>query len=331
MDLQDPRSRAFAAAGAAFVALGIAGLWSLDGPAERRLDAPSFTPAPAPRVDPPAVIPEAPSAVVRADPTKAVEATGWSSRDAAPVVARRYREARDKRRFFAQAMATGGGAYVYFARVAAVDCLLVSHRGMVGAEQQFLTHVPSADPAYTERLAEFRATIEACAGFEADPVKATDFAELNQQLKGNDDAMGRAATLSERSTSAAEREATVALARRVVEEGDPYALRYASPAIVSLQMGGYTYKDNAESRRQAEAVDREFAAWFLATCAIGLDCGRDSAWMHQSCAWGGQCGFASLEEIVLHQAGREKTPAILRRRDEILRAMLERDWAALGL
>ena len=329
---RDGRSRVLAAAGLAFVACGIAGLWSLEPDAEPRrevrpesLDPPGYRPEPGV-----ALLPRAKRST--SVPLAAAEAPSWGPRDSAALVARRFRDARDKRAFFEGAAAAGGGANLYFARVAATDCLMVSLRGMVGAEQSFAQGMMSADPAYQDRLVAFRRQISGCRGFEAAPVTPAQLAELGQRLEELDDPLVQPRKLALLvAQSASGREAALELASRLVSDGDPFVIRQLPMTMASLRFGSPRYGDAPEKRAQREAWDREAAAWDLASCALGFDCVDSEGRSDYHCIWSGECGPIDPEQLALAPIPADQRAAVLKRRDEIVQAIRAREWGALGI
>lgn len=329
---RDARSKALAAAGLVFVACGIAGLWSLEPSTEpRRVSGVTPSDPPGSRYEPSAALLPRSTRSALVPPTPA-DAAAWSPRDPAALVARRFREAKDKRAFFEGAAAAGGGANLYFARVAATDCLMVSVRGMVGAEQSFTQGMMSTDPAYHDRLQAFRRQISGCRGFEAAPVTPAQLTELGQRLEELDDPIvlpRKLALLVAQASSG--RETALELAKRLVADGDPFVIRQLPMVMASLRFGMPRYGDAPERRLQREAWDRESAAWDLASCALGFECVDSDGRSDYLCIWSAECGPINPEQVALGPIPAEQRSTVLERRDAIVQAIRAREWGALGI
>lgn len=327
----DARSKALVAAGLVFVACGVAGLWSLETSTEPRR-ASGLTPSdpPVSRSEPSALLPR--STRFALAPPALADAAAWSPRDPAAVVARRFREAQDKRAFFEGAAAAGGGANLYFARVAATDCLMVSVRGMVGAEQSFAQVMMNADPTFHERLQAFRRQISGCRGFEAAPVMPAQLTELGRRLEELDEPIVLPRKLERLvAQQSSGREAALDLAKRLVADADPFVIRQLPMTMASLRFGMPRYGDAPERRLQREAWDRESVAWDLASCALGFECVDSDGRSDYLCIWSGECGPINPEQVALAPIPAEQRATVLERRDAIVRAIRAREWTALGI
>lgn len=320
----DGPTRFLAAGALAFVAAGIAGLWSLDNPG---------SPArPVPRA--PATVASAatPDAAPPASPAPAVAASSsdrWLPTDPSAVVAQRYREAKDKRAFFAQAVEVGGAAHLYFARVAAVDCSFVSWRGESGGEQMIAGF--GAGGAYQERIDAYRRVTAGCRGFETRPVGIAEMQDVNARLKLLDEPIAFGSRLFEAARGPSRDEGR-GLARRMLESGDPYVIQQMSYGMAYFHRPlPNTYSTSPEAQRQQAEWQGELSAWSLAACALGYPCldaeGRSDA----LCLWNGDCGRVDYEAVTVRHYPPERRVAILARRDAIVSAVRARDWAALGL
>ena len=74
------------------------------------------------------------------------------------------------------------------------------------------------------------------------------------------------------------------------------------------------------------------AAWELAACDFGLDCGSEGKILGNLCAYEGQCGARTYEDwLSRHASSREELDQILLARSLLRRGLILRDWQLLGL
>jgi hypothetical protein len=238
----------------------------------------------------------------------------WKPDDAPMSVARRLREAKDKRAFFDRAITIGGGAHLQMARQAIDACQPVRQAGMVGAEQRFVMQIRSDDPMYHRRLDAFRALFASCEGFERRPVTIDEWKSLEQRRAELRDVTATAIALQRRELEPAEARR---VARTLLETGDAWLIGNVSTYLMQERLSAIRLANLGDEL--AREINREQHAWLWAVCELGSDCGPDSYIGKADCALRGLCDGGAPDERL-----REL-------KDQILAAIRSRDWAKLGL
>ena len=255
----------------------------------------------------------------------------WSPDDPPLVVARRYREAKDKRAFFDHAMKVGGGANLFFALEARTRCAKVNQLGMVGAEQDMISRISVDDPARLKRIEAYRGFIRGCEGFEMKPVGRTELVEITRRLYEADDPTGRAANMRAFPDTADEYDAQAATARELLATRDPYILKLVAPYLAARRAGNLTWPQLVAGGAAVDSYNREANAWNLALCDLGLDCTPSGPMGPMSCFSVGKCDWTTLDEIAPVLLVNGGIAPLSGRRDEIVAAVRAGDWAKLGL
>lgn len=255
----------------------------------------------------------------------------WSPQDMPAIVARRWREARDKREFFDRAVEVGGGAHLHFALETLQRCRVVNEYGMVGAEQDMNSRIPANDPARARRLEAYRSFIQGCEGFEMRKVNRQEMESITRRLYEQGDATGKAYNLRPYPDAAAEYDEVRATAVELLETADPYVLQLLVPYLAARKAGNLTWAQFVSSDPAIEAVNREMNAWSLALCELGLDCSSTGNYGNLHCFAIGKCDWKAIDEIApsLYTGG-VATP-LPGRREEIVAAVRAHDWSKLGL
>jgi hypothetical protein len=256
-----------------------------------------------------------PASATAVDPAalRAPPVEEWKSTDLPATVARRMRDAADKRAFYDRAVSVGGGAHLMMARLAASRCREVTGLGMVGAQQDAARMIPANDPDFETRMAAARSLIAGCEGFEMLPIAAADLDALDKRLAQETDLTARAFALSRETRL---REDSKILARELVETGDPWMLRLVSYHLVN----GFLTRAplSGMTQERVKEGEREIYAWTWAVCELGFDCGAESDIALAACLHG-NCKPKPPEE------------GVRIRKDEIVAAVRARDWKTLGL
>lgn len=287
--------------------------------------------------------PPSTSAASAADPVPApapsatstpATASSWKPEDAPAVVAQRFRDAKDRRAFYDQALRTGGGAHLHFAALAYGACQVVQG-GAVAMEQRFLSQLPSSAPNYAERHAALRESLEKCRGFEGFPFSGEMSQKLYEQKYAYGDPLSLAARLVRPAAPVvtngeAVRAAQRTSARELLAGGDPYVFMELYPLASRAQVPSAACIAAGKCAALEDSFN-EARAWRLVAIDNGMyDAEEDLRLV--ACAWLGECKPMTPVDFVRREGG--MTPAqvdrILARRDQIADAYRRKDWAGLG-
>ncbi len=217
----------------------------------------------------------------------------------------------------------------YFIAMALEDCYALSHSGMVNLRDDFTRRLQAALPDQVDRqLREtaFEASNRQCAPFDGLSISPARVLALVNGAAQDGDLRAIARTLLFRDL-AESKAGTFEIVTRLLASGDPHAIRdvgsFLARGEALLQLGD----GNGPVRATTLA-----AAWELAACDFGLDCGGDSKMLINLCAYQGQCGAFSLEDwLVRYAESSEELTEIRRLRSLIRRGLVMHDWELLGL
>jgi hypothetical protein len=262
----------------------------------------------------------APSASVRGDE--------WRMDDPPAIVARRLRDATDKRAFYDRALAIGGGGHLLMAREAAVQCIDVQWKGMVEVERNVSTFLLRRnDGQYARRLAAYRSIFQGCEGFETRPLARDEWSDLNARIAAQPDLTGlafRGIRWDEDSHPQ-----VVKLLRALIVSGDPHLIEIAGHRLRSHE---HQWQDRAKwTAARQEKWWRDEAAWEWALCDLGKECGPESRYGRRICAIHGLCEWGHIDEIAARVWNTQHGSVSRERKEEIVSAIRARDWARLGL
>ena len=290
-------------------------------------DSPRANLAPAPGSDATQRIPTPPF------PTR-IEPDAMSPKDSLSAVARRYRDAKDKRKFFDEALRLGGSANAHFAWEAIADCSFVFRTGVVGAEQRLAGSMDPNDREYQARLEAHQKRYAGCTGFEGFQATTRDLAAVYERQGVGDDALANFyRALKTGRTHMERQEVLLPAARRLIETGDPYAVFEVGARIARLSVDVEKCGGRMDGCEESRRANMESNAWVLAACDLGMECGMNSTAVLDNCIGGGGCERTDVESVMLGSSELDDSAreAIQTRRREIGRAIAHRDWARLGL
>ena len=217
----------------------------------------------------------------------------------------------------------------YFIAMALEDCYALSHSGTDNLRNGFIRRLEAASPDQIDRQlreAAFEASNRQCAAFDGLAISPKRVLALLRGAAQDGDPRAIARTLLFRDL-AESKAGTFDIVTRLLASDDPHAIRdvgfFLARGEFLLQLGD----GNAPVRATTLA-----AAWELAACDFGLDCGSDSKMLANLCAYQGQCGAFSLEDWLTRYAESSEELAEIRRlRSLIRRGLIMHDWQLLGL
>ncbi len=217
----------------------------------------------------------------------------------------------------------------YFIAMALEDCYALSHSGTENLRNDFTRRLEAALPNRIDRQlreAAFEASNRQCAPFDGSAISPERVLALLRGAAQDGDPRAIARTLLFRDL-AASKAGTFDVVTRLLASGDPHAIRdvgfFLARGESLLQLGD----GNAPVRATTLA-----AAWELAACDFGLDCGSGSKMLINLCAYQGQCGAISLEDWLARDAeSSEELAEIMRLRSLIRHGLVMHDWELLGL
>lgn len=233
----------------------------------------------------------------------------------------------------------------YFAAVAIETCVGRT-RGAAPASdadrERFQSRLKENDPNNPQRIAAFNRVTAMCEGFAGTNLTAADAAKLYAEAAaaGNPGAKvalaanqfndqtraGNARGVDARRLS----EDQLALVRDGLASGDPFAIQRAGQLLTwnSTQLA---------DRRLGPSGDpfnpRDWgAAWTLAACDRGANCGADAQRVLSGCAYQGACGYESLEAYMqFNELAPNTYLAAQQNRATILDAIAQGRWDWLGI
>ncbi len=274
----------------------------------------------------------APAPVPASSGTAPTASTEWQPHDSLSVAAHKVRQVADRRVAFERALGTGGGAFTYLADEIQRDCFGVARYGLAELEQ-LAGRGWAASEAYQSRVDAFRRRHVGCRGFERKPFTPEEMARLERQKKQGEDLVSRAWQSLGKAHDPAQFAQNRQLAREVLESGDIESMALVAAVMARVHVGPMRF--SAGPGDPADNLDQwsdEMLAWTIAACSLGADCGPRSRLADDACMWTGVCDAKSVDEVVRKSTGDAlHAETQLRRRDEIVRAIRARDWAALGL
>ena len=217
----------------------------------------------------------------------------------------------------------------YFIAMALEDCYALSHSGIENLRDDFSRRLGSALPGRRDRqLREtaFEASIRQCAPFDGSSISPQRVLALLRGAAHDGDPRAIARTLLFRDL-AESKVGSFDVVTRLLASGDPHAIRdvgfFLARGESLLQLG-----DGNVPVRATTLV----AAWELAACDFGLDCGGDSKMLSNLCAYQGQCGAISLEDWIARYTDSSEELAEIRRLTSLIRrGLIMHDWELLGL
>ena len=217
----------------------------------------------------------------------------------------------------------------YFIATALEDCYALSHSGIENLRDDFARQLEAGSPGRIDRqLREtaFQTNIKQCAAFDGASISPERVLALlrSAALDGDPRAIARTLLFRDLAESKA---GTFDVVTRVLASGDPHAIRdvgfFLARGESLIQLG-----DGSAPVRATTLA----AAWELAACEFGLDCGSDSRILVSLCAYQGQCGVLSLEDwLARYTASSDELAEIRRLRSLIRRGLIMHDWELLGL
>jgi hypothetical protein len=233
----------------------------------------------------------------------------------------------------------------YFAALAIETCVGRT-RGPPGVsdadKERFQNRLKENDPNNSQRIEAFNRVTALCDGFAGTNVSAADAARLYAEAAaaGNPGAKVALAAnqFQEQARSGNARgvegrrltEDQLALVRDGLSSGDPFAIQRAGQL---LTWGSTQLTD----RRLGAAGDpfnpRDWgAAWTLAACDRGANCGADAQRVLTGCAYQGACGYQSLEAYMqFNELAPNVYLAAQQNRATILDAIAQGRWDWLGI
>ena len=217
----------------------------------------------------------------------------------------------------------------YFIAMALEDCYALSHSGIDNLRDDFTRRLGAALPDRVDRqLREtaFEASNRQCAPFDGSSISPKRVLALLRGAAQDGDPRAIARTLLFRDL-AESKAGTFDVVTRLLASGDPHAIRDVGFFLTRGESHLLIGDGNAPVRATVLA-----AAWELAACDFGLDCGSDSKMLINLCAYQGQCGAISLEDwLARYVESSEELAEIRRLRSLIRRGLIMQDWELLGL
>jgi hypothetical protein len=253
--------------------------------------------------------------------------TEWKMEDTPATVARRLRDAKDKRAFYDRALAIGGGAHLFMARQASVQCIDVQFKGMVEVERGIATFIRQDDPQYARRLAAYRSVNDGCEGFETKRLSQGEWSALEARIAEQPDLMGLA--FRGVKWDQASHQQVVKSLREVILSDDPYLIEIAG---WRLRAHHHKWGERVQwTKASQEGWWRDEVAWEWALCELGKECGPDSRYGRLLCGSRGLCDWSAISEVASRVWTSQYGSVSPERKDEIVHAIRARDWAKLGL
>ena len=217
----------------------------------------------------------------------------------------------------------------YFIAMALEDCYALSHSGIGNLRSDFARRLEATLPDRVDRQlreAAFEASNRQCLPFDGSAISPERVLALLRGAAQDGDPRAIARTLLFRDL-AESKAGTFDVVTRLLASGDPHAIRdvgfFLARGESLLQLGD----GNVPVRATTLA-----AAWELAACDFGLDCGSDSKMLINLCAYQGQCGATSLDDwLARYTESSEELAEIRRLRSLIRRGLIMHDWELLGL
>jgi hypothetical protein len=233
-------------------------------------------------VTPPRVAPGA----VAASPAAKRERRGavTPSRDA-------YERARNLGAVFNALHAQSDPDALYFAERALRDCAQLLLPGDKAGEPVPIDRyrpIKDGDPVSARRKAAYDALSTRCAGFDLGDDPAATVRALREALLAADDPRATLAQLARTLRRGTDPSAAMAQVQALTASGDPYVLEQAASLMHALR-GRYVFMFDGELVRP----DVVAAAWSLASCDAGRDCGPGT--VQAPCAFLAECDAIDFE------------------------------------
>ncbi|MCY7389825.1 MAG: hypothetical protein LH481_17520 [Burkholderiales bacterium] len=233
----------------------------------------------------------------------------------------------------------------YFAAVAIETCIgrARGSQGVTDADRErFQNRLKPNDPNNTQRVEAFNRVVAQCEGFAGTNITAAEAARLYAEAAaaGNPGAKIAVAAnqFNEQARAATARgvearrltEDQLALVRDGLSSGDPFAIQRAGQLL--------TWNSTQLVDRNLGAAGDPFnprdwgAAWSLASCDRGANCGADALRVLNGCAYQGACGYQTLEAYMqFNELAPNVYLAAQQNRATILDAIAQGRWDWLGI
>ena len=233
----------------------------------------------------------------------------------------------------------------YFAAVAIETCLgrARGSQGVSDAERdRFQNRLKVNDPSNLQRVDAFNRVTAQCEGFLGTNITAAEAARLYAEAAaaGNPGAKIAVAAnqFNEQARAATARgvearrltEDQLTLVREGLASGDPFAIQRAGQLL--------TWNSTQLVDRNLGSAGDPFnprdwgAAWSLAACDRGANCGADALRVLNGCAYQGACGYQTLEAYMqFNELAPNVYLAAQQNRATILDAIAQGRWDWLGI
>jgi hypothetical protein len=245
----------------------------------------------------------------------------------AAMIRYRFETSLDYRALFDELMRSGDAEGKFFAAKMLSNCADVGAKSLDEVMSEFVASIPPDAPFAAERVAAFRQIKEPCAGFSGRKPDADEIERLLEDGARSGDPRARSWMLARNTLDSSAD--TMAVAARLLESGDPYALNNVANFLFRANRPAIMV-DGA----LVDAADLDAAqmAWDLVACDHGWPCGRDSEPMLSMCARDGLCAAQTFEELIRTELGIlasfERVQAF---RARILAALARKDFSSLGV
>ncbi|MEO8386057.1 MAG: hypothetical protein ABI583_12490 [Betaproteobacteria bacterium] len=250
--------------------------------------------------------------------------------------------------FYDRYMANPEGADAetkYFAAVAIETCVGRARGGQSPSEadrERFQNRLKPNDPNNDKRMEAYNRVTALCDGFANTNISAAEAARLYAEAAAAGNPAAKVAVAANqfndqaRSTMArgidARRltEDQLSMVRDGLASGDPFAIQRAGQLL--------TWNSTQLVDRQLGASGDPFsprnwgAAWTLAACDRGANCGADATRVLNGCAYQGACGYETLEAYLqFNELAPNVYLASQQNRATILDAIAQGRWDWLGI
>ena len=233
----------------------------------------------------------------------------------------------------------------YFAAVAMETCIgrARGSQGVTDVERErFQNRLKVNDPNNSQRVEAFNRVVAQCEGFAGTAITAAEAARLYAEAAaaGNPGAKIAVAAnqFNEQARAATARgvearrltEDQLTLVRDGLASGDPFAIQRAGQLL--------TWNSTQLVDRNLGSAGDPFnprdwgAAWSLAACDRGANCGADALRVLNGCAYQGACGYQTLEAYMqFNELAPNVYLAAQQNRATILDAIAQGRWDWLGI